>query len=60
MKKIRRYLSGVMEELKKVTFPGKDEVWQMTSLVVAISLVLAIAMGLCDFVFRTFIRWLVT
>jgi len=59
MKKIRSYLQGVNSELKKVTFPSRDDVIQMTTLVVSLSLLLAVMVGLLDFAFRYAIRWLV-
>jgi len=59
MKKLRSYLAGVGTELKKVTFPSRDDVIQMTTLVVSLSLLLAIVVGLLDFAFRYAVRWLV-
>lgn len=59
MKKIRSYLRGVGSELKKVTFPSRDDVIQMTTLVVSLSLLLAVMVGLLDFAFRYAVRWLV-
>ncbi len=59
MKKIRSYLQGVSSELRKVTFPSRQEVIEMTTLVVSLSLLLAVMVGLLDFAFRYAIRWLV-
>ncbi|MBQ6449941.1 preprotein translocase subunit SecE [bacterium] len=59
MKRIRSYFEGVGSELKKVTFPSRDEVIQMTTLVVSLSILLAIMVGLLDFTFRYAVRWLI-
>ena len=59
MKRIRSYFEGVGSELKKVAFPSRDEVIQMTTLVVSLSLLLALMVGLLDFTFRYAVRWLV-
>ena len=59
MKKIQDYFVGVASELKKVTFPTKNEVVQMTTLVVTLSFLLALMVGLLDFAFRYAVRWLV-
>ena len=59
MKRIRSYFEGVGSELKKVTFPSRDEVIQMTTLVVSLSVLLAIMIGLLDFTFRYAVRWLI-
>ena len=59
MKKVRNYLTGVVTELRKVTFPSRDEVMQMTSLVISVCLALAVLVGVLDFAFRNVIKWLV-
>ena len=59
MKKVRNYFAGVATELRKVTFPSRDDVIQMTSLVISVSLLMAAMVGLLDFAFRNVIKWLV-
>lgn len=49
MKKIFSYFSEVLLELKKVTWPKRNEVIQLLSLVIAISLVVAIFVGGVDY-----------
>ena len=45
-----KYLKESFFEMKNVTWPTKAEVRQHTILVVAISLAVALFLGLCDFV----------
>ena len=49
MKKIFSYFSEVLVELKKVSWPKRNEVIQLLSLVVAISAIVAIFVGVVDF-----------
>lgn len=44
------YLISSKEELKKVTWPSRDETIQKTVLVIAISLAVAIYLGMLDYV----------
>ena len=59
MKKVTTYLQGVMSELKKVTFPGRNETLEMTTLVITLSGVIAIYVTVVDLGFRNFIGWLI-
>ena len=59
MQKLNNYLTGVSKELRKVSFPSRTEVWEMTTLVISVSLLLSLTIGLLDFAFRNIIRWLV-
>lgn len=60
MKKIRRYLQGVWEELHKVSFPSKKETWQMTTLVICVSAAIALLVSGFDFSFSNLLKLLIT
>jgi len=49
MKKISSYFSEVLAELKKVSWPKRQDVIQLLSLVIAISAIVAIFVGVVDF-----------
>jgi len=51
--KLVDYIKSSIEEMKKVTWPTKKEVYSYTSLVIAISLGLAIFLGALDYVFSS-------
>lgn len=60
VKKIKNYLTGVFEELRKVTFPDKKETKEMTTLVVILSLAISLYVSLLDFGFSNFAKWLIS
>ena len=47
-KKTKEYLSGVAAEAKRVTWPGKRELWESSLVVIAFIFILAVATGVCD------------
>ncbi len=47
-KKTSEYLKGVSAEAKRVTWPGKRELWESTLVVIAFIFILAAATGVCD------------
>ncbi len=51
-KKTGDYLKGVASEAKRVTWPGKHELWESTLVVIAFIIILAVATCLCDFVVK--------
>jgi preprotein translocase subunit SecE len=53
--RLRRYLEEVWSELKKVAWPTRDQVRNLTVLVFAISIVIGVYITLLDTVFRGFI-----
>jgi preprotein translocase subunit SecE len=53
--RIRRYLDEVWSELKKVSWPTRDQVRNLTVLVFAISFVVGVYITVLDTVFRGFI-----
>lgn len=59
MKKINDYLHSVWLEVGKVSFPSKKDTWEMTTLVIALSVIIAIMVTAIDFAFRYLIQWLI-
>ena len=55
MSRLRRYLEEVWSELKKVAWPTRDQVRNLTVLVFAISIVIGVYITLLDTVFRGFV-----
>jgi preprotein translocase subunit SecE len=43
------YLKGSIEELKKVTWPSKQETWRKSWIVIAFSTTFAVFLGTLDF-----------
>ena len=52
MTRIRRYLDEVASELRKVSWPTREQVRNLTVLVFAISFVVGLYITALDFVFR--------
>ena len=48
LEKAQEYLAGVKAEAKKVTWPGKRELWESSLVVVSFIFILAITTGVCD------------
>ena len=48
----RQFLVGVREEMKKVTWPTRDELIKATRMIVILSIVLGITIGLMDYVLQ--------
>jgi preprotein translocase subunit SecE len=53
------FLQEVREELKKVTWPSRQETTKLTGIVVVISVVVGIYIGALDFVFTKIVAFLV-
>ena len=51
MKKVRRYFKECWLELKRVAWPGKDEVLHSTWVVIISTIVFALVLGLVDSLF---------
>ena len=47
-KKTNEYLKGVGAEAKRVTWPGKRELWESTLVVISFIFILAVATLVCD------------
>ena len=56
---IVRYLRETVAELRKVTWPTRQEARQLTTVVVIVVIVMAIALGLVDYIFSHLIGWLI-
>jgi len=48
----RRFLLWVRDEMKKVTWPTRDELVKATRMIVVLSILLGITIGLMDFVLQ--------
>ena len=55
MTRLRRYFEEVWSELKKVAWPTREQVRNLTVLVFAISLVIGVYITLLDTIFRGFV-----
>lgn len=53
MNKLTNYIQESIAEMKKVTWPTKKETRNYTILVIAISLGVALFLGLLDYIFTT-------
>ena len=51
MNKLTKYITGSIEEMKKVTWPTKKETYNYTLLVIGISLAVAVFLGALDYIF---------
>lgn len=56
MQKIIQFLKEAYAELKKVSWPSKEQTIHYTILVIVISLLVAVILGLLDNTFSGFIR----
>jgi len=48
----RDFLAGVREEMRKVTWPTRDELVKATRMIVALSIILGVVIGLMDWVLQ--------
>ncbi|MGB9620834.1 MAG: preprotein translocase subunit SecE [Brevinematia bacterium] len=56
MKKIFKFFADVREELKKVSWPTKEEVLSSSAVVIVFILILSLILGFVDFLASTIIR----
>ena len=54
--KTKEYLAGVNAEAKRVTWPGKSELWESTLVVISFIFILAATTLVCDKVIEAFIN----
>ena len=59
MTRIRTYFNEVFSELRKVSWPTREQVRNLTVLVFAISLVVGIYIAVLDTFFQGVIAWIV-
>jgi preprotein translocase subunit SecE len=56
IKKTKEYLTGVSAEAKRVTWPGRRELWESTLVVISFIFILAATTLVCDKAIEGFIR----
>ena len=56
VEKTKEYLGGVAAEAKRVSWPGKHELWESTLVVISFIFILAATTLVCDKVIEGFIR----
>ena len=54
-KKTQEYLKGVGAEAKRVSWPGKHELWESTLVVISFIFILAVTTLVCDKVIEGFL-----
>ncbi len=60
MKKIKKFLNEVIGELKKVTWPKREEVIKLTLIVLLISGIIALYVGVLDIGFTKLLELIIT
>jgi len=58
--KTAQYLKDSYQEMRNVTWPTRAEIKQHTGLVIAISLAVAVFLGLCDFLLSRGLEFLIS
>jgi preprotein translocase subunit SecE len=56
---VTRYFRETRGELRKVTWPTRQESWRLTAIVIAVSTAMAFFLWFWDFVFSQSIQWLI-
>jgi preprotein translocase subunit SecE len=56
MDKIKQFLREAYSEMKKVSWPTREQTIQYTILVIVISILVAIFLGVLDYMFGSFIK----
>ena len=56
MKKINKYFKGVGEEVHRIRWPNRRELWPSVGVVVSVTVVAAIGLLLCDFISTEILR----
>lgn len=51
-----RYIADVFGELKKVTWPTREEAWRLTVTVIMITVTVGLILGGIDFIFSEFMK----
>ena len=54
------FLREAKAELKKVTWPGKTQIWYSTVIVIVFSLCVSIYLGVLDKIFEILMSWLLS
>jgi len=58
MKSFVNYFKQVKEEAKKVSWPDKKTTYNLTFVVISVSLLVALYIGVLDFIFQKFITFI--
>lgn len=56
---IKEYFIGVFSELKKITWPSREDVFRQTFVVIVTVAVVALFFALIDFVFSDLVKFLI-
>ena len=56
--KIIQFLNGAKAELKKVTWPSKKQTLASTSVVIIIVFIVAIYLGIIDYILAKVVKWI--
>lgn len=56
MNKITQFLREAYSEMKKVSWPSREQTIQYTTLVIVISITVAVFLGILDYMFGSFIK----
>jgi preprotein translocase subunit SecE len=55
---LRAYFEDVRTEMKRVTWPSKQEVYGTTMMVILTTFAFALFFAICDYVFQGAVQWL--
>jgi len=58
MKRIITFFQESYAELKKVTWPSRDEAFASTRVVLVSTIIIAVMLGLVDFILFKFVDWI--
>jgi preprotein translocase subunit SecE len=58
--KIQRFWRETIGELRKVTWPTREEAWKMTRLVLVVMVIMALVLGVLDLAFSRLVTFLVS
>ncbi len=58
--RLKRFWRESVGELRKVTWPTPKEAWELTKIVLIVTLIMSALLGIMDFVFSRLIGLLVT
>ncbi|MBM3139083.1 MAG: preprotein translocase subunit SecE [Chloroflexi bacterium] len=54
-----RWVTEILSELRKVTWPSRNEVFHLTVVVIVVSILIGIVLGVADLVFGWFVERLI-
>lgn len=57
--RVARYLREVRSEMSKVIWPTREQAFKLTLIVIAVMVVMALYLGLLDFIFGALVQWLI-